>query len=94
MKIKINENNGYVLTDVHAMGSVSFFANIPDDAIVKGVKADGKYLSDYVLCDEVYPRTVKDGEFRVIAVLKNAIPTTLYAKAMAGDVVEFEVEVE
>lgn len=92
--IEINENNGYVLADVHGIGAVSFIGDIPEDAVVKSVKADGKYLSDYVLCNEVYPRTVKDGEFRVIAVLKNAIPTTLYAKAMAGDVVEFEVEVE
>lgn len=92
--IEINENNGYVLTDVHAMGSVSFFANIPDGAIVKGVKADGKYLSDYVLCNEVYPRTMKDGDDRVVAVLKNAERTTLYAKASAGELKEFEIEVE
>ena len=37
---------------------------------------------------------MKDGDDRVVAVLKNAERTTLYAKASAGEIKEFEVEIE
>ena len=94
MKIKINENNGYVLADCHANGSVSFFADIPEDAVVKSVIADGKHLEDFIECDALYPRTVKDGKDRVVAVLKHADKTDIYEKAQHGLIKEFIVEAE
>lgn len=94
MRIKINENNGYVLADCHANGSVSFFADIPEDAVVKSVIADGKHLEDCIECDVVYPRTVKDSDWRVIAVLKHADRTSIYEKAQHGEIKEFVVEAE
>lgn len=92
MKIKINETNGYVLTDCHANLSVSFFANIPEDAVVKSVIVDGKHLEDYIECDVKYPRTIKDDDWRVVAVFKNAENTGIYEKAQHGLIHEFEVE--
>lgn len=94
MKIKINENNGYAITNFLANNSITFVGDIPEDAVVKSVKVEDKYLEDFVDGDVVYPRTLKDGDWRVIAVLKNADRTDLFRKAEGGDVAEFEVEVE
>lgn len=94
MKMFINEDNGYVITNYPDNGTVAFIGNIPDDAVVRSVNTNGTYLEDYISSDAVYPRTVKDGDYRVIAVLKNAYGTKLYSEAEAGLITEFEVEVE
>lgn len=94
MTIKINENNGFAITNFLANNSITFVGDIPEDAVVKSVKADGVYLEDFVEGDIVYPRTLKDGEWRVIAVLKNVDRTDFFYKVEASMITEFEVEVE
>lgn len=90
--IKINENNGYILTSVHGNGYISFFGSIPDEAVVKSVRVNNEYLEDYIDCNIAYPRTIKDGEIRLIAVLKNADKTELFTKVESGLIKNFEVE--
>lgn len=94
MKIKINESNGCVLADTHSNLSVSFFADIPEDAVVKSVIVDGKHLEDYVEASAVYPRTIKDNGWRVVAVLRNCGRTDVHEKAIHGEIPEFVVECE
>lgn len=93
MKIIINENNGYVITNYPITNSVAFIGDIPEDVVVRSVKVEGRHLEDYIECDIKYPRTIKDADWRVIAVLKNAHNTELFVKAEAGLISEFEVEV-
>lgn len=94
MKIKINKNNGYAITEFLATNSITFIGDIPDDAVVKSVSVNGKHLEDYIECDVVYPRTLKDGNWRVIAVMKNSDRTDLHIEAEAGKIIDFVVEVE
>ena len=92
MKIKINKTNGYVLTDCHANGSVSFVADIPEDAIVTEIKVCDKYLSDIIEADVVYPRSLMLDGWRVVAVVKHAEKTDLFRRVEASIVTDFEIE--
>lgn len=92
LKKNINNDNGYVLADYYSACSVAFFANIPDNAVVDTVKVGDRYLEDIVLSGApIYPRTLKDGEMRIIAVMNGIERDKIYNEVIAGNIEQFEV---
>lgn len=94
MKVLNKKNitdNGYVLANFYSQGSVVFIADIPENAVVDAVKVNGKFLDDLISSDVKYPRTLKDGHYRVVAVVNNCIGYDLYSEAESSGIESFEV---
>lgn len=89
---KIDESTGYVLTDYGVGGSISFFADIPKNAIVVGIKLGDKYLDDCTPVAPIYPRTNTDSGIRIVAQVKNIYGEVLYDQMVGTPPSTFEVE--
>lgn len=88
---KVITNDGYIATDRHGDRSIAFFAPIPNGAVVDTVKVGGRYLEDIIDAGELkYPRTEKEGELRLVAVIKD-VNDAIYDEAVACMLESFEV---
>lgn len=97
-KIKnITTDNGYILINYNEDNSITFFAELPEYAVIKAVKIDGEFLDDIGTKKIInYNRRRLDGSKREIATVyfdKN-IPDKLFDKINSYKVQEFEVYYE
>lgn len=90
-KQTFNNGRGYALVDFHESGEVVFFADLPDGAVVDTIKVGDSFLEDLAPAAPLYPRTLKDGVMREIAIVRNATGTKLHTAVQAALVEEFDV---
>ena len=77
---EITTDNGYVVTDYAGNNSISFFADIPKNAVVDTIKVDGAFINDIGREKIIeYPRERTDGELREICTVyfKGDVPQKL-----------------
>lgn len=91
---EITTDNGYVVTDYAGSNSISFFADIPKNAVVDTIKIDGAFIDDIgrkKLYD--YPRHLTDGSMREVLTVHytDEIPHELFNKINNYQVQSFEV---
>lgn len=91
---EITTDNGYVLTDYAGSNSISFFADIPKNAVVDTIKIDGAFIDDIGRNKTIERhRQLTDGKMReVLSVHYNGeVPTGLFDKINQYKVQSFEV---
>ncbi len=91
---EITTDNGYVVTDYAGNNSISFFADIPRNAVVDAIKVDGAFLEDIGRKKIIeYPRQLTDGIMREVATVhyENDVPQELIDNINSYRIKAFEV---
>ena len=91
---EITTDNGYIVTNYADDNSITFFADIPRNAVVDTIKVDGAFIDDIGRNKTIErPRQLTDGSKReVLTVYYNKrIPKELFDKINSYQIQGFEV---
>lgn len=101
-EIKSNEELYNIIPEVLGVGTVTFLADIPKNAIVTGVFVNGKSIEDYCFAEyrnngykeiSLYPRNEMFEGHPIVAVyIDETCSGELYGLATSGSIESFVVE--
>lgn len=86
-----SNGRGYALPNFRNDGDVAFFADLPDHVVVDAVRVNGQFLEDVAPAAPLYPRTLKEGGMRVVAIVNDLAGTPFHDVAAAHLIESFDV---